>query len=100
MFEGAAQAAADGAGGSAAADGLAVAFEPDFPGGVAGEVLAFGVGEQGSLVEGADVGGGVDVDDDGGVLAVGALGDFGVPAVVDEAQECVEVGGEGGADTG
>ena len=36
----------DGSGGPSGADGLAVAFEPDFAGGVAEQVLAVLVGEQ------------------------------------------------------
>jgi hypothetical protein len=46
VLQRAAQPAVDGAGGSAGADRLAVAFEPDFAGGITGQILAVGVGQQ------------------------------------------------------
>ena len=46
VLEGAAQPAVDQPGGPSGADGLAVALEPHFAGGITGQVAAFGVGEQ------------------------------------------------------
>src|SRR4029079_8620773 len=46
VFQSTTKPAVDGAGGASGAERLAVAFEPHFAGGVAGQVLAVGVGEQ------------------------------------------------------
>ena len=46
VLKGAAKPAVDLAGRSAGADELAVTFEPDLTGGIAGQVSAFGVGQQ------------------------------------------------------
>ena len=46
VLECTAQPAVDQAGRPPGADGLPVAFEPDFTGGITGQVSAFGVGEQ------------------------------------------------------
>lgn len=43
VLEGAAKPAADHPGGAASADDLPMTFEPDFAGGITGQVLAFGV---------------------------------------------------------
>ena len=54
VLEGAAQPAVDQPGGAAGADDLAVALEPDFAGGVTGQVSAFGVGEQRAQMQRGD----------------------------------------------
>src|SRR6476620_2015146 len=89
VFEGAAQPATHGAGGPTAADDLAVAFEPDLAGGVAGQVAALVVGEQRSQVQGRDARLEVEMHDDGGALPVRTAGSFGVPAELDEPHEPV-----------
>ncbi len=54
VLQGAAQPPADRAGGPPGADDLAVAFEPDLAGGITGQVLAFGVGEQRTQMQRGD----------------------------------------------
>ncbi len=61
-------------------DRLAVALEPDFAGGIAGQITAVGVGQQRTQMQGGGVLGDVDVNHHGGVVAVGAPGGLGVPA--------------------
>ena len=51
VLEGTAQPAVDCAGGSAGADELPVAFEPHLAGGITGQVLAVGIGEQRSQMQ-------------------------------------------------
>ena len=60
MFQGAAQPAVDRAGGPAGADDPAVAFEPDFAGGIAGQVLPLGIAQQRTQMQGRDAR--VDID--------------------------------------
>ncbi|OBI90214.1 hypothetical protein A5661_03175 [Mycobacterium asiaticum] len=87
----AAQAAVDLAGGAPGADGDTVAFEPHLVGGITAEVLAFGLGQHRTQMQ---RGGGlvhIQVHDHGGVLAVRAAGHIGVPAGLDQRQECFPV---------
>ena len=87
MFEGATKPAVDHPGGPPGADDLPVAVEPDFAGGVAGQVAALGVGEQRAQMQCGDAVFDIDVHHRGGALAVGAAGDVGVPAGLDQRHE-------------
>ncbi|BBY16410.1 hypothetical protein MLIT_20020 [Mycolicibacterium litorale] len=92
MFEGAAQPPTDRPGATAVADDLAVAFEPCFAGGIAEQVAAVGVGQDRAEMQGGDAVFDVDMDDDGGVLAVGAARHVSVPAGFDQTHEPVDRG--------
>ena len=71
VLECAAQPAVDQPGRSPGADGLPVAFEPHFTGGVAGQVSAVGVGEQRTQMKRCGLGLDIEVHHHGGVMAVG-----------------------------
>ncbi len=91
-----AQPTADLAGGAGGAEGLAVALEPGFDGGLAEQVLAFFVGEQRTQMQRGHRGVGVEVEvhDDGGVLAVRATCRLSVPAGFDETHERIDIIGK------
>ena len=82
------------------ADGLAVTVEPDFTGGITGQVSAFGVGEQRAQMQCRGFLLDIDVHHHGGVLPVRAARGFGVPARLDQAHECVDGGRHRGPLTG
>src|ERR1700752_5157537 len=64
---------------SAGADALAVTFEPDFTGGITGQVLAFGLGEQRTQMQRRGALLDVDVHHHSAVMPVRAAGHLGVP---------------------
>ena len=84
VLEGAAKPPIDHAAGSAGADDLAVALEPDFTGGVTGQVSALGVGQQRTQMQRGGALGHIDVHHHGGVVAVGPPRRLGVPAGLDQ----------------
>ena len=94
MLEGAAKPAVDHPGGAPGADGLAVALEPDFAGGITGQVAAFGVGEQRTQMQRGDAICHVDMHHHGGVLPVRAAGHVGVPAGLHQPHERIESAGQ------
>ncbi|BBZ42539.1 hypothetical protein MCNS_56020 [Mycobacterium conspicuum] len=83
VFEGAAQPAVDHPGGAPGADDVAVAFEPDLAGGIAGQFLAFGVRQQRPQMQGGGFLLHIDVHHHGGVLPVRAKGRLHIPARLD-----------------
>ena len=83
VLEGTAKPPADHAGRSAGADDLAVTFEPDFTGGVTGQVSAFGVGEQRAQMQRGGALRHIDVHHHGGVLPVWPPGRLVVPSGLD-----------------
>jgi hypothetical protein len=84
-----AQPAVDQAGRPPGADGLPVSFEPGFAGGVTGQVLAFGVGEQRTQMQLSGFVFDIQMHHDGGVLPVGSAGHIGVPSGLHQAHESV-----------
>ena len=98
VLQGATQAAVDGTGGAPPrTDGLSVAVEPHFAGGVTRKVLALSVGKQRAQMQVGDAILDVEVHHDGGALAVRAARGVGVPAGFDQAHERLALGGKRGA---
>ncbi len=87
----------DRSGGPPRPDDAAVAVKPGFAHGVAAQVAALVVGEQRTQVQVGDALVEVEVHDHGGVLPVGAAGDLGVPAGVDQVEERIHGGGQRGS---
>src|ERR1700742_4059387 len=73
--------------GTTGANDLAVTFEPDFAGGITGQVSTFGVGEQRTQMQCRSTLFDVDVHHHGGVLPVRASRRIGVPAGLDDAHK-------------
>jgi hypothetical protein len=87
MFQRAAQPAVDRPRRPPRADGLPVAVEPDFAGGVTGQILSLGVGQQRTQMQGGGEVFDVQMHDHGGVLPMGAAGGVGVPPGLDQPHE-------------
>ena len=87
VLQRAAQPPVDQPGLSSRADELAVPFEPHLAGGVAGHILALGVGEQRPQMQRGDPVFHVHVHHHGGVLPVRAAGSVGVPPGLDQPHE-------------
>ncbi len=87
VLQRAAQPPVDHPGRAAGTNGLAVALEPDFAGGVTREVGAFGIRQQRTQMQRRDSLLDVDVHHHRGVLPVRASGRLGVPAGLDQAHE-------------
>jgi hypothetical protein len=87
VLEGAAKPAVDQPGRSAGADDFAVTLEPDFTGGITGQVSVFGVGEQRAQMQRGGALLYVDVHHYGGVLPVGAPRRLRVPSGFDQADK-------------
>src|ERR1700742_195261 len=83
--------------GTTGANDLAVTFEPDFAGGITGQVSTFGVGEQRTQMQCRSTLFDVDVHHYGGVLPVRASRRIGVPAGLDEAHKRLAGGGQRGS---
>ena len=77
----------DLAGRTAGADDLTVTFEPDFTGGITGQVSAFGLREQRTQMQRRDALLNVDVHHHSGVMPVRPAGHLGVPPGLDQAHE-------------
>ena len=87
VFQGPAKPAADQARGTAGADDLAVAFEPDLAGGIAGQVASLGLAEQWSQMQRRGVLRHIDMHHHGCVLSVGSAAGLRVPPRLDQTQE-------------
>jgi hypothetical protein len=72
VLQGAAQPPIDHPGGTPGADGLTGAFEPHLAGGITGQILAFGLGEQRTQMQGRGAPLHIEVHHHRGVLAVRA----------------------------
>ena len=90
MLKGTAQPTIDQAGRPPGADGLPVAFEPGFTGGITGQVSAFGVGEQRTQMQLSGFVLDIQMHHHGGVLAVRSAGHLGVPSGLHQAHERVD----------
>ena len=97
MLKGAAKPPIDQPGRPTGSNDLAVTFEPDFTGGITGQVSTFGIGEQRTQMQCAHTLLNVDVHHHGGVLPVWPAGRIGVPAGLDQAHERVAGGGQRGS---
>ena len=100
VLERAAQPPVDQPGCSSGTDGLAVTLEPDFTGGITGQVSAFGVGQQRTQMQCRGFLLNIDMHHHGGVLPVRAAGRLGVPARLDQTHERVNGGRHRGPLTG
>ena len=98
VLERAAKPPVDQAGRSAGADDLAVTFEPDFTGGITGQVSAFGVGEQRTQMQRRGALLNVDVHHHGGVMPVRPAGRLGVPPGLHQAHERLDGARQRGRD--
>ena len=90
VLERAAKPPVDLAGRSAGSDDLAVTFEPDFTGGITGQVSAFGIGEQRTQMQRGGALLDVEVHHHSGVMPVWPAGRFGIPSGLDQAHKRIE----------
>ena len=97
VLERAANPPADLAGRSAGADDLAGTFEPHFTGGIASQVLPFGVGEQRTQMQRRGTLLNVDMHDHRGVMAVWPASGLGVPSSLDQAHKRLDRAGQRGS---
>ena len=93
-FEGAADPSGDLPGGACSAERDPMVFEPRLEPCVTGQVAALRLAQRGAECERGVVRSGFEVHDDGGAVAVGPLGNLGVPAVFAETYERVGQGRE------
>ena len=90
VLEHAAQPATDRAGGSARADHFAVAGEPHFTGGIAGQILPLGLGQQWAEVQCADLPVDIEVHHHVGALSMGPALNLAIPSGLHQPQERIE----------
>lgn len=96
VLERAAKPPVDQPGRSAGADDLPVTFEPDFTGGITGQVFPFGVGQQRAQMQCCGALLNIDVGHHGGVMPVRAAGRLGVPPGFDQAHKRLDRGRQRG----
>ena len=94
VLERAAKPPVDLAGRSAGADDLAVTFEPDFTGGITGQVLAFGLREQRTQMQRCCALLYVDGRHYSGVMRVRPAGHLGVPPGLHQPHERLDIAGQ------